>query len=174
MQSTEADRIIWLMEHFANLQNELQNILHHEVDVNIYQLQAFIQQLPVSLDDPSKRLQPDERQELRSTVSIFQIFSLLGKYIHYNRYHLLKAVVCTFGNPRSRKLMDAYVMELKTPGESSRALCPKCAVAKVRGLINSNIRDRHIYYLYIYILYVTLLYIVSRSCLCRMQEWLLQ
>ena len=129
----QLERISRLKVRYATLQDRLLKIIHHEMHIDIYRLQAFIQQLPVILEDPRRKLSSDECQEVRRAAKIFQIFATLGRYIDYNKYHLLEAVVCTFGNPRSRKLMNEYVLELESPVESHRyLLCPNCEMEKVR------------------------------------------
>ena len=84
-------------------------ILSDEVCVDIYQVQAYVQQLPIVQDDPDKRLEPEECREIKSAVDIAQIFSILGKYMNYNNFNLLGSIIGMFGNRRAKNLLHSYI-----------------------------------------------------------------
>ena len=92
-------------------------ILSDEVCVDIYQVQAYVQQLPIVQDDPDKRLEPEECQEIKSAVDIAQIFSILGKYMNYNNFNLLGSIIGMFGNQRAKNLLQSYIEKTSNPGD---------------------------------------------------------
>ena len=85
--------------------------------VDIYQVQAYVQQLPIVQDDPDKRLEPDECREIKSAVDIAQIFSILGKYMNYNNFNLLGSIIGMFGNQRAKNLLQSYIEKTSNPGD---------------------------------------------------------
>ena len=92
-------------------------ILSDEVCVDIYQVQAYVQQLPIIQDDPDKRLEPEECQEIKSAVDIAQIFSILGKYMNYNNFNLLGSIIGMFGNQRAKNLLQSYIEKTSNPSD---------------------------------------------------------
>ena len=92
-------------------------ILSDEVCVDLYQVQAYVQQLPIVEDDPDKRLEPEECQEIKSAVDIAQNFSILGKYMNCNNFNLLGRIIGIFGIQRTKNLLQSYIEKTSNPGD---------------------------------------------------------
>ena len=87
--------------------------------VDIHQVQAYVQQLPIDQDDSDKRLEPEECREIKSAVDIAQIFSILGtKYIDYNKINLLQSIIGMFGNRQAKYLLQSYIEKTSNPDSS--------------------------------------------------------
>ena len=83
----------------------------------IPQVQAYVQQFPIVQDDPDKRLEPEECQEIKNAVDIAQIFSILGKYMNYNNFNLLGSIIGMFSNQRAKNLLQSYIEKTSNPSD---------------------------------------------------------